>query len=604
MPRERRSKYANDAKDTAGIASQVESLSSSLAQKAKQSDLDVANTNIAKKADKTYVDSVTQSIASGAPKGTYATLSALQTAFPTGTTGIYLVTADGKWYYWSGSAWTAGGIYQSTGIAPNSVTDDKIASGVDITKLKQVSVKTSGINLFDKEKAVLGFQNISTGAFIAGSSSWEGKYYYTYVSDFMPCSPSQTIIKSQREKGTEVTFWDENYQFVSGLNTWIRNFTVPADSRIKYMKTSVLVNSTDSEAYKFLVSIDDFMVVSGSTLPEKYVPFNVKSLTGKLNIETNLPRPVIFDTDWAYDTDDIVAARVLLWAERCGMIDIVSLAVSYNLAETVPSMDSFFTFEGRPGLNIGVERGTMIYGTWTTGTWHPNMSTHPRTYTSTESAESAVRMYRRALSTCKQPIDIIVTGLLTNIYNLMISPADDISPMTGMELIMRYVRKMWVMGGQYPSGSEANFINSWSIAGTSYVCANFPKPITFLGYEVGNTVKTGDTLATVSPKEYDPLTQALYETNRVNGGFSWDPMLTLLACYGDLNVAGYSSVKGFNTVNATTGANSFDPNFIDKHHEYVVKTKNDFWYKRQINSIIEKNAWSMRPLGAQQLPKP
>jgi hypothetical protein len=36
MPRERRSKYANDAKDTVGIASQVESLSSSLAQKANQ----------------------------------------------------------------------------------------------------------------------------------------------------------------------------------------------------------------------------------------------------------------------------------------------------------------------------------------------------------------------------------------------------------------------------------------------------------------------------------------------------------------------------------------------------------------------------------------
>jgi peptidoglycan/xylan/chitin deacetylase (PgdA/CDA1 family) len=36
MPRERRSKYANDAKDTVGIASQVESLSSSLAQSANQ----------------------------------------------------------------------------------------------------------------------------------------------------------------------------------------------------------------------------------------------------------------------------------------------------------------------------------------------------------------------------------------------------------------------------------------------------------------------------------------------------------------------------------------------------------------------------------------
>jgi hypothetical protein len=50
MPRERRSKYANDAKDTVGIASQVESLSSSLAQKAKQTDVD----KFASQAD--YVD--------------------------------------------------------------------------------------------------------------------------------------------------------------------------------------------------------------------------------------------------------------------------------------------------------------------------------------------------------------------------------------------------------------------------------------------------------------------------------------------------------------------------------------------------------------------
>jgi len=51
---------------------------------------------------------------SASPKGTYATLSALQTAFPTGSTGIYVVAEDGKWYYWNGSAWTAGGVYQGT----------------------------------------------------------------------------------------------------------------------------------------------------------------------------------------------------------------------------------------------------------------------------------------------------------------------------------------------------------------------------------------------------------------------------------------------------------------------------------------------------------
>jgi lysophospholipase L1-like esterase len=61
MPRERRSKYANDAKDTAGIASQVESLSSSLAQKALQSDVTVLQAN---KVDKGGNEQVTLSMLS------------------------------------------------------------------------------------------------------------------------------------------------------------------------------------------------------------------------------------------------------------------------------------------------------------------------------------------------------------------------------------------------------------------------------------------------------------------------------------------------------------------------------------------------------------
>lgn len=52
---------------------------------------------------------------SGSPKGVYATVSDLETANPSHDY-IYLVTADGKWYYYSTSlsAWTAGGTYQGT----------------------------------------------------------------------------------------------------------------------------------------------------------------------------------------------------------------------------------------------------------------------------------------------------------------------------------------------------------------------------------------------------------------------------------------------------------------------------------------------------------
>lgn len=68
------------------------------------------------------------SLSSGGPKGVYATVSALTTAYPTGNTNIYLVTADGKWYYWNGTTWTAGILYQSAGIADGSITYQMFAS--------------------------------------------------------------------------------------------------------------------------------------------------------------------------------------------------------------------------------------------------------------------------------------------------------------------------------------------------------------------------------------------------------------------------------------------------------------------------------------------
>jgi hypothetical protein len=112
------------------------------------------------KADKTYVDANLTSLdtkinsqASGSPRATFPTLTALQSDATANTVdskkNIYLVTADGKWYYWNGSAWTAGGVYQTTGIAENSLMARQFAFPV-----------VSGIkskNLFDKYDVTVGY---------------------------------------------------------------------------------------------------------------------------------------------------------------------------------------------------------------------------------------------------------------------------------------------------------------------------------------------------------------------------------------------------------------------------------------------------------------
>lgn len=57
------------------------------------------------------------------------------TADMSNTTRIYLNTTDGYWYYYNGSAWTRGGVYQAVGINTSSVTygalDTTLKSGLE-----------------------------------------------------------------------------------------------------------------------------------------------------------------------------------------------------------------------------------------------------------------------------------------------------------------------------------------------------------------------------------------------------------------------------------------------------------------------------------------
>jgi len=69
-----------------------------------------------------------QNLASGSPSGVYTTLANLTAAYPTGNTKVYIVSADGGWYYWNGTAWTIGGVYQS--FMNDVLTEDGQAWGV------------------------------------------------------------------------------------------------------------------------------------------------------------------------------------------------------------------------------------------------------------------------------------------------------------------------------------------------------------------------------------------------------------------------------------------------------------------------------------------
>lgn len=130
------------------------------------------------------------SLGTATPKGPYATLTALQTAFPTGSTGFHLVTADGFTYYWNGTAWTKGVQYQTTGIAKGGITGEEIAlSVVTPEKTNFATIKPLTQNLFNQVKTTDGgYINYSTGNWVENVSFGE--------SDFIPVKPNEAYKKN------------------------------------------------------------------------------------------------------------------------------------------------------------------------------------------------------------------------------------------------------------------------------------------------------------------------------------------------------------------------------------------------------------------------
>lgn len=101
--------------------------------------------------------------------GTYATLSALESAFPTGNDKRYVVTADGNWYYWDATEWKDGGVFQGVGITDGSVTGVK------------TDFLDPSINLFNPNTRSIGM-TLGTDGTITANATYDTSDYINVIN--------------------------------------------------------------------------------------------------------------------------------------------------------------------------------------------------------------------------------------------------------------------------------------------------------------------------------------------------------------------------------------------------------------------------------------
>ena len=293
-------------------------------------------------------------------------------------------------------------------------------------------------------------------------------------------------------------------------------------------------------------------------------------------------RKFILGTDWWTDCDDAVALRLLARAHKAGEIALLGIGINGCMEYSVTSLEGFLNTERVYDIPIGIDlEGTDFGGE---PRYQKRLATHAEKYTNNGDAEDAVRLYRRLLAATDAPVEILEIGYPQVLSAVLLSEPDDLSPLTGIELVKQTVKKIWVMAGQWDidGGVENNFArNARSRQAAHVLCERCPVPMTFLGFEVGVSVISGGCCG-----KDDPLGLVLIDHGSPNGRCSWDPMLCLLALVGDEAQAGYTLVRGRATVDPATGENRFIEN-ENGPHAYVVKTREDAYYAKEIDRRIQ-----------------
>ena len=292
-------------------------------------------------------------------------------------------------------------------------------------------------------------------------------------------------------------------------------------------------------------------------------------------------RKFILGTDWWTDCDDAVALRLLSRAVKAGEATLEGVVINACMEHSVASLRGFLRNEGLTSVPVGIDReatdfgGAPPYQKRLAETLAPDLTN--------AHAEDAVRLYRRILANATRPVELLEIGYLQAVAALLKSPADDISPQTGRELVAERVSRCWVMAGKWDAdGARENNIcrnPRARVAGQEF-CALCPVPVTFLGFEVGYGVLTGGEL----PPD-DVLHHVLCDHGSADGRHSWDPMLILLALVGDETAAGYTAVTGRAAVDPADGTNHFIPH-PHGPHRYVVKAREDAFYAAAINARL------------------
>ncbi len=195
---------------------------------------------------------------------------------------------------------------------------------------------------------------------------------------------------------------------------------------------------------------------------------------------------LIFDTDVGADCDDMMALGYLLFAEKYLNVDIKAITYSNGVPEGIACIRSVFSFFGRPAPVIGAPvREMRVFENYCKAVADRFATEEDRA-----PAENALTVLRRTLAENDEVI-ICGVGVFTNLAALIESGPDEISPLSGIELLKAKCKKVVVMAGKFEGEEGIEWNVRCDIPSAQKFIHNCPVPIVFSPHALGFNMWTG-----------------------------------------------------------------------------------------------------------------
>ncbi len=260
---------------------------------------------------------------------------------------------------------------------------------------------------------------------------------------------------------------------------------------------------------------------------------------------TRQPVQMILDSDFGSSTDDLFALMMLHHYIDEGKVDLKGIIVDREGEKNAGVVDIFNTYYGHPDIPVGLERNGVKnprcfipYNGICDMKDKDGLPLFKRTHQAS-SLPDGYKLYRKLLANADdKSIVIVAIGFATTLSQLMESGADEYSKLTGVDLLDKKVKAIYIQSGRFEAGDSLCGYNMRAASRQSAIFYNkLPSSVDLVmsPSNVGDGMDyiPRDVLTDLSTVEVNPIKSVYAYYTCDTGQRMWDTNCLVNAVLGD-----------------------------------------------------------------------